>query len=123
VGVVGGKCEYYGKVNVLNTKDDKVDYISDEAMLRNLGNAAYGIYGLLNSDGLISNLSNNPNMAAYNVFTNTYVASWLPLLILIVLLLITVIVYFTISGRTIKYAQDHNITGVMITIDQDEDEK
>ncbi|MBQ8468338.1 MAG: M28 family peptidase [Clostridia bacterium] len=121
-GVVGGNCEYYGKQNVINTSKDSLSYISDQELVSNLGKASAAVYNFLNSENMVQNLSTNPNMTAYNVFTNTYVATWLPVFILIVLLLITVIVHYLIASKTFKYATDHNITGVMITIDQDDED-
>lgn len=119
-GVFGGICEYSGKSNVLNTNKDNFDYVTESELEKNFKKLGDGICNLLAAN-LGEELKTNENSAPYKFFANSKIITWITLIVLLVLLLASVVVHYSILKRTYDYAQKNNVSAVMITLDDEDD--
>lgn len=121
-GVFGGFCEYGGVANIINTKNDNVDYIMqnyDHDLTDNMTTAVTSVINLLNNSQFAAKHASKPSQWQYKMFSaNNYVAP-LMLIVLIVLMIVAVIVHYGVSKKTFKYIADNKISGVMLQIDDD----
>lgn len=123
-GVFSGIREYEGKENITNTTDDSIDNIVNiyGANWSTLLAAANSVYKLVNSNKYVNAMSQTNSTVDYTALVN--LPNWVFLVIIALLLIITFVVHYVISKRTLDYAQNNKISGVMITIeDPDDDEE
>ena len=122
-GAFGGICEYYGKQNVLNTDKDNMDYVSDAELDANFKKLASGVVDLLSQPNITQELEKTDSMSMFNFFTNAGIVSWITLIVLLVLLLISVLIHYGITKRTYDYAKNNDIGAIMITMDDDKEDE
>ena len=123
-GVFSGTREHEGKQNVINTEDDSIDNIANlyGANWTTLIGAANSVYKLITNAKYVTEMSKSNNKIDYTQFVN--LPNWVLLVVVAVLLIISFVVHYAISKRTLDYAQNNKISGVMITIeDPDDDNK
>ena len=84
--------------------------------------AANSVYKLITNAKYVTEMSKSNNKIDYTQFVN--LPNWVLLVVVAVLLIISFVVHYAISKRTLDYAQNNKISGVMITIeDPDDDNK
>lgn len=124
-GVFSGIREINGSANILNTENDKYDEIiaaHHSMLVKNMQKVATALNNLLDDENFVANGNVTNSAINYKLINNNY-ANWIIFFIVMICLIIAVIVHYTIAKRTVKYAMDNKITGVMIQVEDDEDKK
>lgn len=124
-GVFGGDLEYYGASNIINTKNDCIDYIIEQYetdLIDNMNGAIVATINMLSCPSATSELSKTDNKTLYNIFSNQQIVIWVSCVVFVLLVMTTIIVHYNENNKTIRYAKNNGITAVVIEYD-DENKK
>ena len=123
-GVFSGIRELDGQANVLNTENDKYDYIVSthkKMLLNNTKTIFLALDNLLSDENIVSSGEIKNGAINYQLINNNY-SHWITFFIIMICLIIAIVIHYTISKKTVKYAIDNKITGVMIQVEDDKKE-
>ena len=122
-GLFSGYCEYSNKINITNTENDNLDYIIATLQSKSFANvekAILGITKLLDNQNFVEQLSKQNSTWQYKVFSNKVDINFILLIMIIIFMIISIIIHYSITKKTYKYIEENKINGVMLKIDEPE---